>query len=112
MDQDLRVGLRGKAVPAQDQALTQLAVAVQLAVEDDGDVLGFVPDGLLAAGEVDNAQPAHPQSKARRARLVKEESFFIGTAMAQGRGHRLHSRLRLRIARSESDSADPAHAIL
>src|ERR1700682_1347546 len=45
MNQNLRVRLGGEAVTAERQALAQVAIVVQLAVEDDGDVLGFVLGG-------------------------------------------------------------------
>jgi len=78
MNQNLRVRLRGEAVAAKRQALAQIAIVVQLAVEDDRDVLGFVPEGLVAAGQIDNAQPAHPQCETRRARIAGKKPSSSG----------------------------------
>ena len=112
VDENFRVRLCSEAMPAQAQALAQVAVAVQLAVEHHGDIPGFIPDGLLASSQVDDAQPAHAKRQSGRTRFAHKESFFIRAAMPHRRGHRPHSRLRLRITRGEGDSADPAHAIL
>ena len=49
------VGLRGEAVAAKKEGFTQLAIVVEFAVENDRDVVGFVPDGLVAAGQINNA---------------------------------------------------------
>jgi len=57
-------------VAAERQSLAQVAVVVKLAVEDDRDVLGFVPEGLAAAGEVNDAQPAHPKGESGRTRVA------------------------------------------
>src|ERR1700694_4671665 len=112
MNQNLSVRLRGEVVTAERQALAQVAIVVQLAVEDDRDVLGFVPGGLVAAGQIDDAQPAHPQCESRRPRIAGKKSFFIRTAMFHRRGHRAHARLGISVARSESDAAYAAHATL
>ena len=50
MNEYLRVRLRGEAMTKKRQTLSQVAIVIQLAVEDDCDVLGLVPDGLVAAG--------------------------------------------------------------
>src|SRR5256884_9404882 len=91
-------------MPAQAQALAQVAVAVQLAVEHHGDIPGFIPDGLLASSQVDDAQPAHAQRQSGRTRFAHKESFFIRAAVPHRRGHRPHSRLRLRITRGDRKS--------
>ncbi len=112
MNQYLGIRLRGEAMTAERQSLAQVAIVVQLAVEDDRDVLGFVPDRLVAAGQIDDAQPAHPQCESRRPRIVGKNAFFIRAAMAHRRGHSPHARLRICAARSEGDAAYAAHATL
>ncbi len=95
---------------AKRQPLAQIAIVVQLAVEDDRDVLGFIPGGLVAAGQVDDAQPAHSQRESRSTRVTDKKAFFVRTAMAHRRGHRTHARFSLSVARTESDAANTAHA--
>src|SRR5437660_9265176 len=110
MNQNLRVRLCGEVVTAERQLLAQVAIVVQLTVEDDRDILGFVPGGLVAAGQIDDAQPAHPQCKSRRPRIAGKKPFFIRTAMVHRRGHRPYARLSAGAARSERDAAYSAHA--
>ena len=57
--------------PARSQALAQLAVVVDLAVEDDRDRAVLVEDRLVAGGEVDDAQALDPEADARRRRGVR-----------------------------------------
>ena len=95
---------------AERQAVAQFAVVIQLTVKYDRNVFGFVPDGLMAAGQVDDAQPTNSQSEAGRARFAQEKSFLVRAAVTHGCGHCLHARFRLGIAYRESDSADAAHA--
>ena len=112
MNENFRVRLGGQAVTAERQALAQVAIVVQLTVENDRDVLGFVPGGLVAASQIDDAQPAHPQCESRRPRIAGKKAFFIRTAMFHRRGHRSHARFGICVARSEGDAADAAHATL
>ena len=110
MNQNLRVRLRGEAVAAERQALAEVAIVVHLAVEDDRDVLGFVPDGLVAARHIDNAQSAHPQRESRGARISGQEALVIRPAMPHRSGHGANARFCLRRPRSKRDAADTAHA--
>ena len=95
---------------AKRQALAQVAIVIQFAIEDDRDVFGFVPGGLVTAGQIDDAQPAHPQSKSRRPRLTNKKAFFIRAAMAHRRGHRPDARLCIGAARREGDATYATHA--
>ena len=110
MNEYLRVRLCDEVVTAEHEALAQVAIVVQLAIEDDRDILGFVPGGLVASGQIDDAQPAHPQCKSRRPRIAGKKPFFIRTAMVHRRGHRPYARLSVCAARSERDAAYTAHA--
>ena len=94
VNQNLRVRLRGKPMAAERKPLAQFAIVVQLAVEEDGDVLGFVPNGLVAARKIDDAQTAHAEREPRRARIACEKTFLIGAAMAHRGGHHTHARFR------------------
>ena len=63
---DLGVGRRREAVAARHELAPQLAVVVDLAVEDDPDRAVLVGDRLLAGLEVDDGQPAHAEPDACR----------------------------------------------
>jgi len=92
------------------QLIAELSVVVDLAVEHHGDRPVLVVDRLVAAGQIDDAQPAHPQCKSRRPRIAGKKPFFIRTAMVHRRGHRPYARLSVCAARSERDAAYTAHA--
>ena len=72
----------GVAVGAEDVALClqlgpQVEEVVKLAVEDDAARVVLVPNRLLTAGEVDDAQPPHAEKDA----LPAPRSDFVGAAM-------------------------------
>ena len=60
MQDDFDVAVSAERVPGLEELRAQLAVVVDLAVADDPESFVFVRDGLMAAGEVDDRQPAHP----------------------------------------------------
>jgi hypothetical protein len=64
VDDDLGVGLRGEGVAQLLELGAQLAVVVDLAVEDEPDRLVLVGDRLVAAGPVDDGEPAVPETHA------------------------------------------------
>ena len=55
---------RVERVPAGVELRAQLAIVVDLAVEDHPDRAVLVADRLMAAGEIDDAQPAHAERRA------------------------------------------------
>ena len=112
VNENFRIRLRCEAVAAKRQALSQVAIVVKLAVEDHRHVFGFVPDGLMAAGQVDDAQPAHPQCEPRRARISRKKALVIGTALAHRGGHGANARFCFPSPRSKRDAAYTAHAIV
>src|SRR6266849_10497013 len=112
MDENFRVRSCGQSVPAQSKALAQFTVIVKFAVEEDCDVSRFVPDRLIPAGKINDAQPPHPQREPRRARLAHKKALCVRAAMPHSRGHRAYACLRLCAARGKRDTAYPAHAIL
>ncbi len=75
------------------QGFAQLAIVIKLAVENYGDIVGFIPDGLVAAGQVNNAEAAHAQRQAGDARFIEKKSFAIGTAMDHRGGHGPYARI-------------------
>jgi hypothetical protein len=102
---DLGVARRAEAVPAPFEGRPQLEVVVDLAVLDDLDRAVLVPDGLVAAGEVDDGKPARRQSD----RAVDERARAVRAAVAQRLVHGLE-RPRVDGASVErGESADPAH---
>ncbi len=64
VDDRLGVAARAEAVAAGLQLGPQLGVVVDLAVEDDLDRTVLVGHRLVPPGEVDDAQPAHPDGQA------------------------------------------------
>src|SRR5208337_3106186 len=112
VNENLRVRLRREMMPGEEEAFSQFAVVVQLAVEDDGYVGGFVPDGLVTTGNVDDAKAAHAQGEARSARVADKVALIIGSTMAHGRSHASHARLRFFAIGSVSESTDSAHAAI
>src|SRR5450755_3787082 len=112
MDENFGVGLSGEAMAAEKQSFAQLAIVVELTVEEDGCVVSFIPDGLIAAGQIDDAEAAHAEGQARGARIVEKKTFVVGSAVLQGGGHGADTRLGTLVMSSEGDAANAAHAIL
>jgi hypothetical protein len=77
MHEHLGVALRGEAMAAPLQFRAQFDVVVNFAIEDDVNGLILVTDGLPAAGNVHDAQPAHGQANTRR----PKKALIIRTAM-------------------------------
>ena len=78
------------------QFLAQLQIVVQLAVKNDSYVSPFVPNGLLAARKVDDAQTPQCKRQPWGARIIDQKSVALRPAMP----------VRRKIARSSaSDSA-------
>src|SRR5690606_17757081 len=75
-------------VAPPDQPVPELAVVVDLAVEDDRDGAVFVGDGLAAAAQVDDAEPPHAEADA----VGREESVLVRAATRDRRGHPAGSR--------------------
>ena len=101
-----------KRWPQRSKGFAQLAIVVELAVEEDSYVVGFIPDGLIAAGQIDDAEAAHAEGQARGARFVEEKTFAVGSAVSQSGGHGADTRLGVLVMCSEGDAANSAHATL
>jgi len=83
VDDYFSVGAGEERVALGFEFLAQLAKIVNFSVEDDRERAGFIPDGLRAAGKIDDA-------KAPRADddwWGGEKSFFIRAAMDNRREH-------------------------
>ena len=77
-----------KRVARALQALAQLAVVVDLAVEDDRDRAVLVEDRLVAGGEVDHAQALDPEPHPG----VDVDSARVRAAVLERGAHALQSR--------------------
>jgi hypothetical protein len=80
---DLRVGTRLEGVAAASQVVPQLAVVVDLAVEDDDDRSIFARDRLPSAFGVDDAQSPDSESD----RPFDEHALVIRSAMRDRAAH-------------------------
>src|SRR5687768_9947737 len=83
----------------------QLAVVVDLPVEDNPDGPVFVGDRLMAAREVDDAQPAH----AERHAVTEIHPLVVRTAVHDRGAHAADVRLRYRSSIPAHDSGNAAH---
>jgi hypothetical protein len=103
---DLGVAVCRQRVPARDELLAQLAVVVDLAVQDDRDGAVLVEDRLVAGGEVDHAQALDPQRDVGGA----EDPARVRPAVLEARAHAL-GQLRVDVvpvrAQLSDDSAHP-----
>ena len=104
MHDHLAVRVRRPAVAASLEALAQLAVVVDLAVDDRGHAAVLGVERLIAARDVDDGQPGVSQ----RERPDAPQRIAIRTAVAQRLDHPLRRVLARRAGRIE-DCSDPAH---
>jgi hypothetical protein len=79
MDKRFGITVRFKPVPAFFQACAQLQVIINRAVEDDVDRFVFVTNWLVAAGQVNDAEPPNRQTNS----WLHEVAFVIRSAVPQ-----------------------------
>ena len=84
MDEPFGIAVRSKAMAALEQALCQLSVVLDVAIESDPDGSILVGEGLRATVNVDDAQTAVSEADSGDAM----HAFTIGTAMRNGVAHR------------------------
>jgi hypothetical protein len=84
----LGVGVRVEAVAGRFERRAQLAVVVDLAVEDDPDRPVFVVDRLMAGRQIDDAEPPHADAGP----LFNQETLVVRAAMPDGVAHRVDER--------------------
>ena len=84
VDDGFGVGLGAERWPRASQVAAQLAVVVDLAVEDDPDRAVLVGHRLLAAGAVDDGQAPVAERHPRRVKVAAA----VGAAMVEPVGHR------------------------
>ena len=105
MDDDFGVAAGPEDVSALLEVVPQLAVVVDLAVEDDPDRAVFVGHRLMPALEVDDAQPAH----AERDAVSEIHALIVRAAVHDGRAHVADLVLGYRRAVPADDSSNAAH---
>ena len=106
MNDRFRIGIGGETVPASLQIRSELPIIVDLAVEYDPDRPVLVRQRLMAAGDVDDAEPAHPEAHG----AVHIDAFVVGTPVNDGLTHRPDdSRLDLLVPVVIELSGDAAH---
>ena len=88
VDDGFGVGLGAEAMAAGLELAAELAMVVDLAVEDDPDRAVFVGHRLLAAGPVDDRQAPVTEARPRGVKVAAA----IGSAMVQPVGHRFDGR--------------------
>ena len=115
MDDDFGVRAGAENVPPGFERQPQLLKVINLAVKYDGDILFFVENRLVAAGEVNDTQAAHPhrrspRSEARPGRSNKQP-FVVGPAMPHSRHHPADDGLCHIASRAPHDPTDATHAI-
>ena len=84
------VAMGDEVVAALEEFGALLAIVEEFAIEDDGDGAVFVCDGLLAIGEVDDAETAGGEGEAG----AMEEAFFVEAAMNEGASHAFDDAIR------------------
>jgi hypothetical protein len=107
MDQRFGIALRFKAVPAFFQTCAQLQVIINRAVEDDMDRFVFVRNWLVAAGQVNDAEPSNRQTNA----WLNEAAFVIRPAVPQSLRHLLKERPPIRPVLQSDITSNPAHEV-
>jgi protein-tyrosine phosphatase len=88
MHQDLGVGAAREPVAPLAEAVLEGGMVVDLAVEDRPNGPVFVAQGLVAALDVDDAQPARAQGHVGS--VIDEEALVIGSAVHERGVHRRH----------------------
>jgi len=86
MNNDFGVGVRAEAMAATFEIGAKVGKVVDLAVENDPGAAVFVEDGLVAAGEVDNAEAAHAETGA----VGNVKSLIVGSAVHDLLAHVVH----------------------
>jgi hypothetical protein len=86
MHDRLGVARRVEAVPERLELGAELAIVVDLAVEDDPDRAGLVVDRLPPAGQIDDAQATHAEAHAG----ADMDAFVIRAAVPDHLAHAVH----------------------
>jgi hypothetical protein len=104
MNYGLDVGASPKAMTARFKAGAQLAMVVDLSVEDDGGRSFLIEDWLVSARYVDDAEAAKGEARIGEQLL----RAFIRPAM---RNRKAHKAKRLLVGRFPSNTRNAAHQV-
>ena len=108
MDDRFGIGFGAEVVAGFFELLAKLLKIVNLTVQNDPNRAVFVRHGLMPAGDVNDAEPPHPERDA--AAVI--EAVVIGAAMRDDTAHPLHQRTRWIAARLETQKSEyPAHGL-
>jgi hypothetical protein len=69
MHDALGIGVRPKAMSTRFEVRSQLAVVVDLAIEDDPNGFIFIGQRLMTGAQIDDRQPPKSQCRSRTTRL-------------------------------------------
>src|SRR5437867_4730518 len=86
MDDGFCVAVGTIAMPALFQSCAQFGVIVDFAVEDDPNCAGLVAEGLVAAGDVNDAEAAHSDG----GWSIGIYAFVVRATMGHGGAHLPH----------------------
>ena len=102
----LGIGMRAVAMPGLFQRRPQRQMVVDFTVEGDPERTGFVAHRLVAASDIDDAQP--PLAKMRPGVVIKAK--IVQAAMANGLGHAPQDPNATIGGLGRYKSGNPAHA--
>ncbi len=105
MNEHLRVRAGVEPMPGSLELRAQRVMVVDLAVEDDLHQTVLVADGLVARGEIDDAQAPDP----RRRTGSLDHASGVGTPVRHRVEHRAHAGRVDRCSRGLDHAADAAH---
>src|SRR3989338_10209536 len=72
-------------MPQLNQLGSKLSVIIDFSVKDNHQRTVFIPNGLPACGEIDDAEPPHAKTPVP----LRVNSFIVRPAMGKGLGHLL-----------------------
>src|SRR5439155_17997297 len=107
MDKRFGITVCFEPVPAFFQACAQLQIIINRTVEDDMDRFVFVRNWLVAAGQVNDAEPPNRQTNA----WLHEIAFVIRPAVPQRLRHLLKERPTIRPVLRSDVTSNPAHEV-
>ena len=106
VDDGFAVGMRLEMVAAFQQPLAQLAIVINFAVENQGDVAGFVGERLVTGFQINNAQPPDGQRDVGQLKFAAA----VRPAMKDAGCHRVDAlTVRQRLKLQIEDSANSTH---
>jgi hypothetical protein len=100
MRHDLDVADAAERVPLRLELGSELAVVVELAVDDGDHVAALVRDRLVAGDEVDDREPPHREARA----VAGPAALAVGAAVAEQL-----DRVERGGSGASDDAEDPAH---